>query len=799
MRKNFKLIFLLILIYFNIQFDLKSDDFYFEGQEIKILNEGNKLLSKKGVKITSNDNLVFEGNEFEYDKLLQELILSKNVIISDTKKNIKIKTNKIKYLKKDQKILTEDSTDININDKYIIKSKNIVFDRSKGILSSDNNTSIEDDFNNQLISSEFKFFIQEELIKAKEVKILDEIGNKTLLENFFGTLNEGQFLGKDVKINFDKKSLGNIENDPRLYGNTIYSNKNISKISKGVFTTCKKNDKCPPWEISAEEIIHDKNKKIINYKNAWLQIYDKPVLYFPKFFHPDPTVKRQTGFLVPTLADSGNTGSSLTIPYFKVLAINKDLTLKPKIYANNNLLIQNEYRHVEKNSSHILDLGLFTSELNNNKESTKSHFFSNSKIDFKNNFFEDTNLEINLEQVSNDTYLKKFQPTSTLINVENVMHSFFKINGYSADTSLSMEIEVFEDLTKPNSDRYQFVYPNINFSKILTYESIPGSFDLSSNLYQSQFDTNKYTKSLSTDLMYNADTKFNKYGLVKDFQILFKNPNEINKTGKNNESDTDSKLLTKLKYSLSYPLINEGKIYDKLIKPSLSFRFSPNNTKNMSNEDRVMNTNNINSFNRVSVDGGIEGGQSLTAGVDYKVKNKSGEDKLSLNLAQVYRDKENPDLPKNSSLNNKYSDIIGSIKFNIFDNLNFDYDFIADNNFNKINYNSLNANISVNNFVTSFQYLEERGDIGTKNYINNQTKYSFDENNSISFSTRENRELNLTEFYNLVYQYENDCLRAALEYNKNFYSDNDVKPEEELLFTLTIVPFSKISSTNISK
>ena len=204
MRKNTKLIFFLILIYFNIQFDLKSDDFYFEGQEIQILNEGNKLLSKKGVKIISNDNLVFEGNEFEYDKLLEELILSKNVIISDTNKNIKIKTNKLKYLKKDQKILTEDSTDININDKYIIKSENIIFDRSKGILSSNNNTSIKDDFNNQLLSSEFKFFIQEELIKAKEVMILDEMGNKTLLENFFGNLNEGQFFGKDVKINFDK-------------------------------------------------------------------------------------------------------------------------------------------------------------------------------------------------------------------------------------------------------------------------------------------------------------------------------------------------------------------------------------------------------------------------------------------------------------------------------------------------------------------------------------------------------------------------------------------------------------------
>ena len=37
-------------------------------------------------------------------------------------------------------------------------------------------------------------------------------------------------------------------------------------------------------------------KKIINYKHAWLEIYDKPIIYFPKFFHPDPTVKRQSGF-----------------------------------------------------------------------------------------------------------------------------------------------------------------------------------------------------------------------------------------------------------------------------------------------------------------------------------------------------------------------------------------------------------------------------------------------------------------------------------------------------------------------
>ena len=103
--------------------------------------------------------------------------------------------------------------------------------------------------------------------------------------------------------------------------------------------------------------------------------------------------------------------------------------------------------------------------------------------------------------------------------------------------------------------------------------------------------------------------------------------------------------------------------------------------------------------------------------MNYKLRDKTGLDKLSFNLAQVYRDESNPDLPINSSLNNKYSDIIGNIKFNLLDNLNLEYDFVADNNFNKVNYNLLNASLNVNNFVTSFEYLEERGDIGSKSYI----------------------------------------------------------------------------------
>ena len=53
------------------------------------------------------------------------------------------------------------------------------------------------------------------------------------------------------------------------------------------------------------------------------------------------------------------------------------------------------------------------------------------------------------------------------------------------------------------------------------------------------------------------------------------------------------------------------------------------------------------------------------------------------------------------------------------------------------------------------------------------------------------------EFYNLIYQYKNDCLVAGLEYKKNYYSDKDLKPEESIFFKLTIVPFGGPNSPDL--
>ena len=105
--------------------------------------------------------------------------------------------------------------------------------------------------------------------------------------------------------------------------------------------------------------------------------------------------------------------------------------------------------------------------------------------------------------------------------------------------------------------------------------------------------------------------------------------------------------------------------------------------------------------------------------------------------------------------------------------------------------------IKINNFVTSFDYLNENNISDENSYLSNKTSLILNDSNNLSFSTRKNKTLDLTEYYKLMYQYKNDCLSASIEYNKEYYSDKDLKPDESIFFRLTIIPFGEATSPTI--
>ena len=203
---------------------------------------------------------------------------------------------------------------------------------------------------------------------------------------------------------------------------------------------------------------------------------------------------------------------------------------------------------------------------------------------------------------------------------------------------------------------------------------------------------------------------------------------------------------------------------------------------------------NVFSKNRLGLIDSIEGGQSLTVGFDYNLKTMENNDFLGFGLGQIFRDTKDTRLPIKSKMQNKSSDIVGNFNFQTDDNFKINYNFSLDNNLETVNYTKIETKLKINNFLTSFDFLEENDDIGSDSYLLSDVSYRFDNNNSISYNTRRNRKTDLTEYYNLIYEYKIDCLIAGIEYNKEYYQDRDLKPTEQIFFSLTFTPFTSIST-----
>ncbi len=785
-----KLLIKFLLIIFFYQNILNAEIFTIESSKIKILEKGNITKATNGVKIISNDGIEIIGNNLIYNKKKSILRISGDVVLNDKKNNIITKGNEYIYFKNEEKIISVGKSKSNIKNIYFLESEDLNYERNISEIYSDKKSKIEDSQNNIFFAEKFKFNIANNLLKAKNLSLFDNKKNQYYLNFALVNLKENKFLGSDISIDFEDSLFGNNKNDPRLKGNSLISENNNTTVYKGSFTTCnQEGKKCPPWSMYAEEIIHKQNEKKIEYKNAWLKIYDKPVLYFPYFFHPDPTVKRQSGFLMPSFQSSSNSGTSLQIPYYKVISDRKDLTLYPRLFFDNELLLQTEYRQANKSSDFLLDFSI-----NKNEEQTKDHLFADFNLNKLNKTF-----NLHLESVSNDTYLKKNNITSAIHNDNSTLHSYIDYNSFNENSIFDLSFEIFEDLNKEKSDRFEYIFPNFNYEKYLYNENnLNGDLTFNTRGFQKNYNTNTDETILINDLkyssFYNISPSIN--GLLTNYKLLLRNFNSSIENSSRFQNGEDHQLLSTVLLENKLPLKKENKNSTSILTPKISARYSPNSTKNNSNSGKRLTYENIFLLDRID-NTSVEGGESLTLGAEYSLTGKKNDKFISLSLANVLRKNENLHLPKLYSFSEKRSDFIGEFNFVPSKFFDLNYQFSLDKDLARSNYNLIKTSFNINNFVTSFEFLEEDNYLSQESYLKNNTKFNFDKNNSIGFGTSKNLDQNITNYYNLIYEYENDCLTAAIEYNKSYYTDVDLKPEENILFLIKIIPFGKISSPAI--
>ncbi len=126
------------------------------------------------------------------------------------------------------------------------------------------------------------------------------------------------------------------------------SSGNYTVFHNGIYTACapcKDDPKKPPlWQVKAARIIHDQGEKMMYFEDARIEFFGKPLAWLPYFSAPDPTVKRKTGFLMPSVGGSSIYGGAVEIPYYWALAPNYDATFAPMLTTKQGPLLQGEFR-----------------------------------------------------------------------------------------------------------------------------------------------------------------------------------------------------------------------------------------------------------------------------------------------------------------------------------------------------------------------------------------------------------------------------------------------------------------------
>ncbi|MBK0398850.1 LPS-assembly protein LptD [Limibaculum sp. M0105] len=179
-------------------------------------------------------------------------------------------------------------------------------------------------------------------------------------------------------------------------------------LSKAVYSPCDvcEEDPTPLWRIRARKIIHDEEEKTIHYEHATLDVFGVPVAWVPYFQHPDPTVERASGFLVPSFQQSGNYGFGTKIPYYVVIDDRSDMTLTPFFTTEEGVIGEFEYRRVFGTGSFI-----FSGSVTRTDYTGESSFQGN--VDTRGRFDADWLDEgarwgWDISTASDDAYLRRF-------------------------------------------------------------------------------------------------------------------------------------------------------------------------------------------------------------------------------------------------------------------------------------------------------------------------------------------------------------------------------------------------------
>lgn len=593
------------------------------------------------------------------------------------------------------------------------------------------------------------------------VVIKDQLKNYYYFDDIITDKNFNDALGSNVKIRMNDGS--------RIVGRLFSRmNSNINQITNAIYTPCSKNNyiikDCPGWKLNANKVIHDEEKQTIYYENATLSILNIPVLYTPFFSHPDPSVNKRSGFLMPSITSDNILGETISIPIFYDMASNKDFTFTPVFQTKVDDYYTLNYRHLTKNHKFNLDSSISNNESNTG---TGTHLFINGKI--KNPYGK---FDYEVQTTNDDTYMRKNH-----INNLTVLTSGLNFTKEMNNSYLDFSTYIYKHLNNSSNQKWEYTYPNINYDIHNYKDPLFGQTWKINNSFLNYRDINKnYNQQISSEFTSTKTNIYKKIGLkfentIKSRIIYFTD---------SSKDFNQLRVFPQISNRISYPLVKTDENKSQLLEPVIMPIIAPYN--NYSNDQDISNSN-IFSDNRETSLSQWESGPRVNYGFNWLINYKN----FLINSTFGQSAKINKE--REDSTNEISNYFIG----NTIDFGNKGYvktDLTLDRKGLYLKDNNINASVNFQKYKLGFDYdYETSNRVKTSEQISAGAKIQLIKDTHLIASIRKSlmTEKSIGNAFGL--HYENDCLAINFDYFKDFTAVNDIKNSRGFSFTVTLKPF----------
>ncbi|WP_244497874.1 LPS-assembly protein LptD [Aureimonas sp. AU40] len=184
------------------------------------------------------------------------------------------------------------------------------------------------------------------LVASGDVELIEPSGNKIYADSIDLTDDFANGFIQALRIETP-------DNTRFAAGQAVRQNGDTTTFERGVYTACEaceKHPERPPlWQVKARRIVWDQKNKVVRYYGARFELFGKPLAYLPYFASPDPTVKRQSGLLPPSVKSTSKIGVGLRVPYYIAIDESSDATVAGTYFTKQGFLAEAEYRKAFEN------------------------------------------------------------------------------------------------------------------------------------------------------------------------------------------------------------------------------------------------------------------------------------------------------------------------------------------------------------------------------------------------------------------------------------------------------------------